>query len=520
MKTFYSSILRACITAMLFASMGAPLHANAGGKPKFINYEQYGAVGDGVHDDMDAIVAAHAAANETGLPVRLSGGKTYYIGNAAKTAIIRTDVDFADSKFIIDDVGMDMKGIGAPIFRVDPDEAPFTVDGVTALKKGQKKLGVNLGTRCMVQVVNDRKKVYIRFGPNQDSGSGQQEVFIVNAGGKISKRSGIVWDYDHITSIKAVPIPRKTLLVKGGTFTTIANDAESKYTYYARNILVHRSNVRIEGMTHLVTGELDHGAPYSGFLYVTGAADVTISNCLLTAHKTYRTTGSAGTPVSMGSYDLGAFSSVNVLFENCTQTTDIDDRAYWGLFGSNFCKELRMDGCRISRFDAHMGVENVTLTDCTFGYMGVRAVGFGTMLIKGCEIHDTKVVSLREDYGSCWDGKMIIKDCTLKILNGGIGTVSIIDGYNPGKHDFGYLCRLPQKITVDNLVIDDAAIRNGEYDGPAIMGTFGRNVSEPGLLPYPVPETVTLKNVTTTSGKPLKVSYNEAMFADLEVSGM
>ena len=49
-------------------------------KSKYITYEKYGAVGDGVHDDMPAIVAAHEAANEKGLPVKVKSGKCYYIG--------------------------------------------------------------------------------------------------------------------------------------------------------------------------------------------------------------------------------------------------------------------------------------------------------------------------------------------------------------------------------------------------------------------------------------------------------
>ena len=43
----------------------------------FVSYEQFGAVGDGTADDRAAIVKAHAAANEKGVSVRATGGKTY-----------------------------------------------------------------------------------------------------------------------------------------------------------------------------------------------------------------------------------------------------------------------------------------------------------------------------------------------------------------------------------------------------------------------------------------------------------
>ena len=55
---------------------------------KYVTYEEYGAVGDGVHDDQAAIIAAHQAANELGLPVRATDGKTYYIGQGDKVTWI------------------------------------------------------------------------------------------------------------------------------------------------------------------------------------------------------------------------------------------------------------------------------------------------------------------------------------------------------------------------------------------------------------------------------------------------
>ena len=66
--------------------------------PGVVTYEEFGAVGDGKADDQSAIVAAHAAANEKGLPVKAGDGKTYYIGGGAAVAVVKTDVDFGTAK--------------------------------------------------------------------------------------------------------------------------------------------------------------------------------------------------------------------------------------------------------------------------------------------------------------------------------------------------------------------------------------------------------------------------------------
>src|SRR5581483_11365374 len=65
-----------------------------------VSYEAFGAVGDGVADDLPAIVAAHAFANTHGLPVQTKPGATYNLGRRALTAIIATDTDWGTSRFI------------------------------------------------------------------------------------------------------------------------------------------------------------------------------------------------------------------------------------------------------------------------------------------------------------------------------------------------------------------------------------------------------------------------------------
>ena len=72
----------------------------------YITYEQFGAKGDGGHNDLPAIVAAHEAANQKGLPVKAKDNATYYIGGDRLTASIRTDTDWGTARFIIDDSGI------------------------------------------------------------------------------------------------------------------------------------------------------------------------------------------------------------------------------------------------------------------------------------------------------------------------------------------------------------------------------------------------------------------------------
>lgn len=493
--------------------LSASILAIAACKQEYVTYEQYGAVGDGAHDDQAAIIAAHAAANEKNLPVRAKDGATYYIGKGAEVAVIRTDVDFGTARFIIDDTETD--NYKTEIFRVESAREPFAVNGVSSLKKGQTNLGVTLPCRSLVEVTDENCKVYIRRGLNQNSGTAKKELLLVEQDGTIADNAPVVWDYDNISSVKAWPIDNEKLTIRGGVFVTVANRAESQYNYRSRNLEIERSNVVVEGLSHYIVGEMDHGAPYSGFISIHRAAEVTVKDCLLTPHRTYSTIGSAGLPVSMGSYDMEASYCINVLFKGIRQTINIDDNAYWGLFASNFCKDLKMEDCVISRFDAHMGVCNVSLSDCKFGYMGVQMVGFGTARLENCEIHRNRMVWLRDDYGSCWDGDIVIRNCTVKLPGG--NKLFLLDGSNDGHHDFGYDCRLPYSLDIDGLTIDDT-VASDDYPGPFVFGTFNRNTNEADLIPFPSDCNVKLKNITVLSGRSLGVSPNEAMFSGASVN--
>ena len=501
------------------------LHVNVSSKDarKFkalglVRYSDFGASGDGKTDDINAIAATHAFANQHGLMVKADEGYTYYIGGKERTAVISTDTDFGTAAFIIDDT--EVQNRNTSVFIVSSSLQPFKLEGLSSLKKDQKKIDVSLPASCLISVTNSNVKHYIRYGLNQDNGSQQTDIFVVDKNGNVDLDAPIIWDFDQITDATALPLDETTLKITGGRFTTIANKAESKYTYYSRNIAIKRSNVIVDGMEHRIIGEEDHGAPYSGFINIRDCAYVTVKNTILTGHKTYSTIGSAGKPVSMGSYDILVNRALNVSLVNCSQTNDINDRTYWGVMSSNYSKNLVYDNCTFSRFDAHKGVANATIRNSTLGHMGINAIGCGVLTVENTTIRGRSLINLRSDYGSTWQGEIIIRNCVFVPAGGNSTSASLIGGSYSGQHDFGYTCYMPERITIENLHIDDSN-HPDDYQGPAIFKDFNKDFTDDSYqekFPYVKTKEVVLRNVTTESGKDLNVSSNPFMFKDVKVS--
>lgn len=480
-----------------------------------VSYTDFGAKGDGKSDDIDAITAAHAFANQHQLKVRANDQATYYIGRRQRPAYVQTNTDFGKATFIIDDT--DVENRQESVFIVVSDHQPIKLTGITTLKKNQAKIDLSFQQASIVTVTNTNVKQYIRLGLNQNNGASQTDIFLVDENGNVDPNTPIIWDFDQITEMTAIHIDKEPLYITGGRFITIANTEQSTYGYYSRNIAIKRSNVVVDSLEHRIQGEGDHGAPYSGFLFIRDCANVTVKNALLTGHQTYSKIGSAGKPVSMGSYDIQANRALNVSFTNCSQTNDINDRKYWGIMASNFSKNILYDRCTLSRFDAHMGVTNATIRNSILGHMGINAIGSGIFTLENTTVQGRNLINLRQDYGSTWQGEFIIRNCTFAPIGDSLKNVSLIGGYNTGQHDFGYTCYMPEHITIENLRIEDTKITD---EGVTIFTNFNEEMTSDSYFekyPYVRTKEVFLQNVTTASGKKLRVSENMVMFGGVRI---
>ncbi len=482
-----------------------------------VAYEDFGAVGDGVTDDLPAIVRAHEHANEQGLPVKARSGATYHLGRRALTATIATDTDWGNAKFIIDDT--DVEDHQRSLFEVKSLLAPIKLK-IASLHRDQRKVEVYPEMDCWVRVESTAKRRYIRRGLNQNKGQFQNDCFILSKDGTIE--GDIDWDYETISRIEARPIDEKPLVVSGGEFTTIANQMkqEKGYNYWHRNIHIARSNTSVVGLKHYVTGEKEFGHPYSGFLSAGSCANVTLRDCFLTAHKTYKTLGVVGKPVSMGSYDLSAGSVVNYSLIGC-RMDNICDTTRWGVIGTNYCKNILLENCVLSRMDTHQGMSgDYIIRGTTLGYIGLNAIGRGRLIIEDSTIQGRSFFSLRSDYGSTWDGTVEIRNSRWIPSCGKPVQPILMQASNDGEHDFGYPCSMPREIVIDGLEIDDRNHPEKNYKGPWLFsdpGGSGDLNAEAAPFPYVLTEKVSIKNLKIASKKKLRISPNQRVEKHVKV---
>ncbi len=449
---------------------------------EYVLYSKFGAVGDGVTDDFDAIFAAHEYANEHKLPVRADAGKTYYIGNCGtKTVIIKTDTDWGDAKIVIDDRCILPKSpeSKANIFSVVSDSKPVrhgedselvkAINAQGGIKTTDRVLPYKPGYATMLIPYNTERKVYIRYGGNANDGQNQHEVMIIDGEGNIDKNTPALLDYAKVTYVDEIPVDDSPITLQGGTFITRANCAPRAYTYYWRNMKISRSNVTLRGIKRLITDEGDSGAPYAAFFEIRGTNNIFMDSCTLQAHRYYfNEDPSTGGPTPMGTYEISAGDSNNVYFKDCRQvnyynpntgkptTSFFDEKGnavgegIWGVMGSNYSKNLTYDGCILNRYDAHAGVYNATLINSEI--IHICLIGGGTALIEGCTVYSYAMIKLRGDYGSFWNGDIIIKDTKFISEN---QEATLITG-SWCNHYFGYKTALP-RITIDNLTVVNAS---------------------------------------------------------------
>ena len=109
----------------------------------------------------------------------------------------------------------------------------------------------------------------------------------------------------------------------------------------------------------------------------------------------------------------------------------------------------------------------------------MQVIGHGTFDVKDSSVFGRCFISLRYDYGCHFDGNMSIRNS--KWLPKGQHPV-VIGCANEEDHDFGYTCKMPKNIVIENLLIDDTNCPEAEEI--CLLSDYKPDPDSPRTFPY------------------------------------
>ncbi len=519
-----------------------------------ICYADFGAVGDGITDDSEAIRLTHEYANLWGHRVIAEAGKTYRIGKISESIIVQTDTDWNGATIVFDDSSIDWNDTQARsvwVFKVTSSSSingkKVTVPSGMTLSKGQTNVGLTFDSPCMLKIENsdENQRIYIRYGTNANSGDTIREYILVDENGNVDPSTPITYNYDAVTSIVRYSISDRPIFIGNGTVKTIAPNPkasdpsyENNYCYFNRGIHVSRSNTTLHDINYIVEGEdmtvridrngdgnidfwgddKSYGVPYRGTFNFNECYNTRFIDSVVEGHQAYsfwQISNGKEARNEMGSYAITANSCIGltmsglVQYENESTGELITNRdMYHGVMSSNYCRNMVVTESYLDRFDAHKGLYNATLTNSTFGF-GILVIGGGQLYIENVtRLSGDPFVMLRNDYNSIFDGDVVIKNCVA-----GSAIKSVFAG-NWVKHDAGLPNYMVRNVLIDGLLAESNTLYIFNI----------KNASEAALTdsvnPLYLPDSIVVSNIFGSDGKteitPV-VSKNQDAFAGLEI---
>ena len=487
----------------------------------FLSLSKKSASSDTYKDDYYAIKAAHECANKNNKNVVVTKG-TYHIYKRFGTGTqisVKTNTDLGGSTIYIHDEILrytnEALNFGGVIYRIAPEESCKNVDirdvreFSDIISEITKKTGYS-NAYVKITDSSDSGYVFIRTGKNANDGDAKSDSFILQSGKITSEYNKFFWNestYLKKSGAKVCKISSNQLYFKNGIFKTILGEHESLKNmtsgYADRGITTARSNTTLDNLIHVnVTIDSNKNEKvaryttyeHASFFIFQEVANVTFKNSVVYGLKVDRKikndTGGKST------YDLGIVDVINMNLTNVImynneihkQLYGSNDKTFmntfdnnanaqltiplWGVSGTNRSKYITFTDCELNRIDAHRGILVLNVNNSTLGRFGVNVTGAGDSFNNEMNLNNVtfvgttndNLVTLREDYGSTWNGTININNCTLDKTLGKAtdasgkeyteDTAYVVYWDSSTTHNYGYKIYLP-KVIINGLTITD-----------------------------------------------------------------
>jgi len=432
-----------------------------------ISYENMGAALDGITDDTDAVVAAHALAKSLGIKVRQNGGVAKVSG--AAPIEFATDCKFTGGfRFLFDNPGTGfLFDVTREYNLIELTQADITIAQFT---KGATVIPSLSAYAYHYAVIESAEIAITRTGGQQYT---KKCVTAIGENGRLLYP--LTFTFGSITKITLSPYNISEREISGLAFEI------SGAGQFAMPIRQRRNNVRYINPRYI------DGA-------TTGAIPVRQMWTLIDCFKTH-----IKDPIS-DTLSLGRVAYNYVVNGDGYAGLEIEGMLSfegWAQVDGNNCRDVIVRDADIYRAGGHFNCWDYTFENITsHSTQPIAISGGGRLDVKNIKMMPSElggganaIVDIRQDYGAQWDGDIHVDGVTID-MTGCItkGTLHGVHAYLDSSavlHDFGINLIMPRSISVQNvsLLLNESSPNQQHFHSVRLGGAStiagGRTIAYP-----------------------------------------
>jgi len=363
----------------------------------WVSPEQHGAVGDGVSNDLAALVAAASAAAVANKTLVVRGD---YLLSGSTDIDIQSSADFRGSKLILTSY------TGTITVKRKQTTTTHTSGSVVSGLMGSTDLAVNSSVFDGWDGLADVLDAYVIITTTRDFYSYREAVKQQTEMNRHTNNGVMLSPLKYpltgltVSSVWVAPMEERRVEVVGLTLDISGNSSIDQ------PLKVETSNAHVQARFIQQSAEFTTVNPT--LVRVSNSCSVSVDLDFQWATRTTNSTGFTYCLSLSDSYDVTISAK--------------GDGDGWGATGNNRCQKVTFKDSRLSRVDFHEPVrEFLKLIDCEIGDWGVLVTMLGDLILDRCRAHQRTLINrnnsglirTRADTGGFCDGDLIIRDLTI-----------------------------------------------------------------------------------------------------------